>query len=143
MGQKKITDLTLRSSIVDSCNFVVDDGVQTFRVTAPQLFDYLLPLFTTAVTISAAGTTLTSANRIVLLDPTSAPFTQALPDCTLEPVGLILEFKNIALPSNANAVTLDASGTQLIDDALTLVLNSSLSMDAVRLYNTGAKWLIL
>jgi len=43
MGQKKITDLTLISSITDSVNTVVDDGIQTYRGTALQLKNYIFP----------------------------------------------------------------------------------------------------
>jgi len=43
MGQKKITDLTLISSITDSVNTVIDDGIQTYRGTALQLKNYIFP----------------------------------------------------------------------------------------------------
>lgn len=141
MAQKKITDLTLRSSVVDACNFVVDDGVQTYRVTALQLFQYLRPKFSGVRTISADGTPLTEDDILVLLDPTSASFTQDLPACGDVPEGLIIQFKVIA--TNGNTVTLDGDGAELIDNAATLELGSSPSMDGVKLYNTGAKWLIL
>ncbi len=149
MADKKITDLQLRSAMTDACNFPIDDTTQTYRMTGLLLWDYLktkifayiLPFFSTSQTVSAAGTTLTSASRIVLLDPTSAAFTQALPACASLATGFELIFKNIALPSNGNAVTLDAATTELIDDELTLVLNSYPSMDTVKLFNTGTKWL--
>lgn len=41
MADKKITDLTLRSNVSDDVNFPVDDGVQTYRVTGPQLQTYI------------------------------------------------------------------------------------------------------
>ncbi len=141
MGTKKITDLTLRSSVVDSVNIPIDDGIQTYRVTMPQVFDYLWPKFFAVRTVTSPDTVV-STDRILLLDPTSSPFTQPLPACATFPTG-VYTFKNIALPSNGNAVTLDANGSELIDEALTLVLNSSPSMDSVDLLNTGAKWLIV
>lgn len=41
MADKKITDLQLRSSITDDVNFPGDDGIQTYRMTAAQLFAYI------------------------------------------------------------------------------------------------------
>lgn len=41
MGQKKITDLTVISSIADANNIPIDDGLQTYRGTALQLFQYI------------------------------------------------------------------------------------------------------
>src|SRR5690606_28135610 len=41
MAQKKITDLQLRDDVSDSVNFPVDDGIQSYRVTAAQIKTYL------------------------------------------------------------------------------------------------------
>lgn len=41
MAQKKITDLQLISAVVDSANYMVDTGVQTYRSTATQLMTYI------------------------------------------------------------------------------------------------------
>ncbi len=41
MANKKITDLVLRSSVSDTCNFPTDDTIQTYRVTAAQLITYI------------------------------------------------------------------------------------------------------
>ena len=43
MGVKKITDLQLRSAVSDDCNFVVDDGIQSYRITAAQLRTFINP----------------------------------------------------------------------------------------------------
>lgn len=43
MGQKKITDLTLISSVTDALNIPSDDGIQTYRATALQFKNYILP----------------------------------------------------------------------------------------------------
>lgn len=137
MGQKKITELQLRSDVDDTCNFPIDDGIQTYRVTGLQILDYV---FAVTRTITAGGNTLSDDDRTIFLNPTSASFTQALPACASSRVGYWF-FKNIALPSNGNTVTLDANSTELIDDEETLVLNSYPSMDSVILFNTGTKWL--
>lgn len=142
MATKRISELSLRSDFDATCNVPVDDASQSFRVTAVQIFDYILAKFRAAhQTVSAAGTTLTSASQIVLLDPTSVSFTQALPACASLPTGMVMIFKNIA--TNGNTATLDASTTETIDGALTLELNSLPSMDAVKLYNTGTAWLVI
>jgi hypothetical protein len=136
MGQKKITDLTLRSAVVETVQFPIDDGTQTYRVTALQLRKYL----STSRTITASGTIATD-DIIVLVDPTSAGWTQALPACASYPAGCILTIKNIA--TNGNIVTLDGNASEFIDSALTLDLGSDQVMESVQLYNTGTKWLIL
>lgn len=45
MANKKITDLQLRANVNDNVNFVIDDGVQSYRVTPQQIFEYLRPKF--------------------------------------------------------------------------------------------------
>ena len=42
MAQKRITQLQLRSSVSDDCNIPVDDGTQSYRVTALQIKNYIL-----------------------------------------------------------------------------------------------------
>lgn len=41
MADKKITELTLRSNVSDDVNFPVDDGIQSYRVTAAQAKTYM------------------------------------------------------------------------------------------------------
>lgn len=43
MGQKKITDLQLISAITDGLNYIVDDGIQSYRSTGLQLKNFILP----------------------------------------------------------------------------------------------------
>lgn len=134
MANKLITDLQLISALSDTVNVPGDDTIQTYRFTMLQLVKYL----NGTTTISASGETIASTAKIVLLDPTSAAFTQDLPAVATFPTNVVLTLKNIA--TNGNDVTLDANSTELIDNAQTLVLAS---MDAVSLLNTGSKWLIL
>ena len=42
MADKRITQLQLRGSVSDDCNFPVDDGTQSYRVTALQIKNYIL-----------------------------------------------------------------------------------------------------
>lgn len=136
---KTIDELQLRDDVDEDCNFVVDDGIQSYRVTAIQIFNYIRSKMDVVRTFTA-NTTVVATDMLILLDPTSADFTQALPAVATFP-HITVEFKNIALPSNGNKVTLDANSTELIDDEETLVLNSFPTMDSVRLYNTGTKWI--
>ncbi len=141
MASKTIAALTLRGDADATLSFPVDDGIQTYRVTMPQIWTYLSTLIYTARTISAASNALVSTDRIVFLDPTSAGFTQLLPAVAGFPVGFTVILKNIA--TNGNVVTLDADSTELIDNAQTLDLQSDPTMEGVTLYNNGTKWLIL
>lgn len=139
MANKLITDLQLIAAVTDTCNVPTDDSIQTYRATFAQVFNYLrLKFGTIATTITAAGTTLTSANVCVLLDPTGASFTQALPACASIPTGYQITFKNIT--TGANTVTLDPSGSEKIDDSSTIDLAS---MESVTLLNKGTVWYII
>lgn len=42
MADKQITDLQLRDNVTDEVNFPGDDGIQTYRMTALQLLQYIL-----------------------------------------------------------------------------------------------------
>lgn len=42
MAQKKITDLQLRDNVTGTLNFPSDDTIQSYRVTAEQIKDYIL-----------------------------------------------------------------------------------------------------
>jgi len=51
MAQKKITDLTLRSEVTADLNLPGDDGIQSYRVTAQQIKDYILAAGNIALTM--------------------------------------------------------------------------------------------
>ena len=68
MSDKKITELQLRSNVNDDVNFPADDGIQTYRVTAPQLEAYISALnrdpralLNYSLVASVAGSALTIA----------------------------------------------------------------------------------
>lgn len=42
MAQKLITEHPLRDNVTDEVNFISDDGIQSYRVTAPQVKEYVL-----------------------------------------------------------------------------------------------------
>lgn len=55
MADKKITELQLRDNVDGDVNFPSDDGIQSYRVTAPQIKDYILPsLGITGAKVAAA-----------------------------------------------------------------------------------------
>lgn len=98
--QKKITDLQLRSGVTDGLNIPADDGIQSYRITALQLLNYILP----AGAITAAklaysavtGQTLDSAPALadeVLTGDTSAA---ALKKATLAKIAALSRAKNYA-----------------------------------------------
>lgn len=142
MANKTITDLTLIGSLTDSANLPVDNGIQTYRATMPQVAEYVRPYAHKfrSPTITANGTTITASMITIPLDPTSANFTQDLPAVASITTGTVFEFVNIATIASDKKVTIDASGAELIGDNQTLVLYPQQSC---LLYNNGTKWIIL
>lgn len=83
MADKKITDLQLRSDVDDDVNFPVDDTIQSYRVTAPQVKTFILGQFIDpkfllnySIVASVAANALTIAIKNALgLNPSAAsPF---------------------------------------------------------------------
>lgn len=138
MAQKKITDLALISSVAGTLSIPGDNGIATYRFTPAQLWTYLRTLLGALTSISAAGTALTQATSVVLLDPTALSFTQALPALAGISDGTMITLKNIA--TNGNTVTLDANGAETIDGAATLDLGAN---EAVTLVKAAAGWYII
>lgn len=83
MADKKITDLQLRDDVSDSVNFPTDDGIQSYRVTAVQIKNYVL----------AVGNIITSmlANGAVTREKIEA--SQRIP------VGAVFPFAGTTTPS--------------------------------------------
>lgn len=69
MADKKITELQLRSDVDEDVNLPADDGIQSYRVTAPQMKDFVLGQVIDPKTIwnySLIGTVASSALTIAL-----------------------------------------------------------------------------
>jgi len=141
MAQTTIPEFSLISAVEGTGQFLIDDGVQTYRCTALQLYNYLRPKFSSIRTISAGGNALALTDQIVFLDPTSSSFDQALLALADVPNDFKVTFKNIA--TNGNTVTLDPSGSETIDQVTTLVLGSSPVNDSVTLVKSATKWNII
>lgn len=83
--------------------------------------------------------TATIYDQTLACDPTSASFTETLPNIASSPLGLTLTIKNIA--TNGNTVTV--SGDANIDSAGSYVLNSDPVMDSITIRNFGTFWGII
>lgn len=139
MAQKKITDLSLISSVAGTLNIPGDNGSATYRFTAAQLATYINSVLNAVQTIAAAGTALTSASKVVYLDPTSAPFTQDLPALAGWGANDRITLKNIS--TGANAVTLDGNAAETIESDLTLSLAAGESV-TIQKYS-ATRWAII
>lgn len=89
-------------------------------------------------TITAASYTAVSNDYTILANAASNAITVNLP-AAAGANGRIYNVKKI--DSSANAVTLDASGTETIDGALTFVLQNQ--YDSVSVQSDGTNWYII
>ncbi len=102
MADKKITELTLRSNVNEDVNFPVDDGTQTYRVTADQVRDFaLLTNRAPYDVLNLSVVTSVSANAMTIALKTNAG---ADPSSSL-PVNI--GFRNVT-PGTGNFVTRSA-----------------------------------
>lgn len=138
MADKKITDLQLIDEVTDDVNLPGDDTIQTYRVTALQLWEYIRGKMFASRVVSAGGDVIDSGDALLYCDPTSSSFTYDLPDCATLPMDFPLTFKNIA--TNGNTVTLDPHSTQKIDEDSTVVLASDPIQDALTIVNKITGW---
>lgn len=83
--------------------------------------------------------TATSADHAIACDATGGAFTITLPGAASVGAGFVLIVKKV--DSSANAVTVDGSGAETIDGALTYSLSSQWKY--VALMSNGAGWLII
>ena len=82
-----------------------------------------------------ADTTLTTAHDYVLVDTSAGAITITLPPASTR-VGKQYDIKNIGNP--VNDVTVDADGSETIDEALTAVLESQ--FERITIVNDGSNW---
>lgn len=86
MAQKKITDLQLIEAVTDEVNLPADDTIQSYRVTAAQIKEYVL----------AAGNIITE--MLANLAVTKGKLSNAVQE-SLVPAGVILDFAGSSAPS--------------------------------------------
>jgi len=107
-------------------------------------FDQTNGKFVARVTETTAKTTaytvvLTDRNKTILADATSVAFTVTLPTAASAGDGFVITVKKT--DSSANAVTIDANGSETIDGALTQSLAGQ--YDNITLISNGTAWFML
>lgn len=75
MAQKKITDLQLRDNVTGTLNFPSDDTIQSYRVTAEQIKDYVLGAGNVGLSALAAAVAqaLNPAGSVIAFAGSTAP----------------------------------------------------------------------
>jgi microcystin-dependent protein len=95
MAQKKITDLQLRTSVTSDLNLPSDDGIQSYRITAQQLADFILA--NGSVTASKLGTGAVTTTKILDANVTLAKLATEVA-YRLTPAGSILNYSGTTAP---------------------------------------------
>ncbi len=113
MAQKKITDLTLRSDLDITCNFPIDDAIQTYRVTGAQLMTFVkTPKVVSKITTYAAAAT----DEVILCS--SSAFTVTLPSAV---TGRRVTIKKTD-SSLSNVITVARAGSDTIEGVTSFTL---------------------
>lgn len=134
MADKKITDLQLRDDVDADVNFPVDDGIQTYRVTAPQvrLFTSLRPVLN-----KAADYVLAAADFVINVNASGGPRTMTLPDATAN-TGKVYKIKKV--DESSNEVIITGTGGDLIDgEAEQIILAPFTSVEVI---SDGTNWFL-
>lgn len=144
---KAINELPELPAVADATEIPVDSGIQTFRTSALDFWEYveakMLALSTygrTLVVSSSQTATFTAAitTEFYLCDATSGAITANLPTA-VGIAGHILWF--LKSDSSANAVTIDGSGTETIGGWTTFKLSTQ--RDLVGIISDGTNWRVL
>lgn len=88
--------------------------------------------------LTAVGITLNEADKVVLVDASAAPVTISLPTAAS---ARNRQYTVKKVDSSANAVTVDPSGAETIDDAATLVISTQYTSRTFK--SDGTEWWIL
>ncbi len=134
MSDKKITDLQLRSNVNDDVSIPGDDGIQTYRVTAPQIATYALAK-PRKIVYKTANYTAAPGDHIISCDASGGDFTLSLPTA----VGIEGKVYKIKRTDSdyGNVLTIDAATTELIDGELTFLLPPQ---SQITLVSDGVGW---
>ena len=129
----KLTDSENTPAGTDTIGTSLDDELRSLKANVARSARWE----TTATVSSAAALTRTGLHKVIPLDGTTAAFDLTLPDAT---DGSMTGFATVFYKSDtsANAVTLNASGSQTINGALTLALSKQ--YDSVMLVSDAANW---
>lgn len=138
MADKRITELTLRSSFSATCNVPVDDTVQTYRVTGAQILDFVAAHNASASPQSASyAIGDTDDVRSVLVTTGGTDRTVTLPDPSTN-VNRILTIKKV--DSGVGILTVDGNGAN-IDGYGTEIITSQ--YDWMTVQSDGTNWHVL
>jgi hypothetical protein len=154
MGNKRITELQLISDIVAGLNFPSDDGIQSYRATAQQIYDYILAtgnVLRPHLAVGALGRCSVMATQTTTLNPidldtydiipvnaSSGGFTVTLPTA----VGIGGRKVKIMRVDQtlANAVTIATTSAQTINGVTTRKLMTQ--YEEFTLVSDNTNWLI-
>lgn len=152
MGTKKITDLQLRGSISDDLNFPSDDSLQSYRVTALMIKNWILTAGNITRAILAAGavgrkqfvtntTTATVAANIDVVygDTTGGAFSSTLTAGATYGTGHVMEL--VKTSADNTAWTIDGNSSEQIGGAATTALHTQ--GEKIRIMWNGTAWDIL
>lgn len=157
MPQKIIPNLQPRSEVTDGVNFPLDDGIQSYRVSALQIKNYILALgnIATGMIADAAVTraklalgavgrwdsaTLTGTANIdpdkdiTFINTSGGAFTATLPSASSN-AGRVITLKKIGSDYNAGTI----AGT--IDGVTNFVLY--MPYDSITVFSNGTNWNIV
>lgn len=141
MAQKKITDLTLRSSFDETTNFPVDDATQTWRVTGAQMVAYLKTLAFNDVKVMAfadTGYALSKQERTAVVNATGGQTDATLPVASTVPG---FEFTLIKTDASANAARFVVSGGGTINGASSQSADNQYS--TLKVKSTGSEYVVV
>lgn len=143
MGNKLITNLTLRSNVSDDLNFSSEDGSQSYRVTGLQIKDYVQQYMnrsTVPTTSKTSNYTTEADDYFIACDASGTGF------------GLIVTLDNDAAEigqkylikktdSSTKPVAIDTTNSKLIDGFSQIAL--SFVNQSVELLWNGSRWEII
>lgn len=132
MADKTIVELQLASEFTDAMNLPVDNGIQTYRTTGPQLKTYATKIASAAKT---ANYNVLAADQLLTGDSSGGAFTFTLPDVA-ENTGKRLIFKKIS--TDFTPITIDGDGAD-VDGGATTTLNTE--GETLEIVSDGVEWL--
>ena len=146
MAQKKITDLQLISSVTDSLNFASDNGIQSYRNTALQLKNYILPdAGVTRVKLAVGAVaplleqskssaySILSTDDIVLADSSGGAFTLTMPT----------EASTEGRVFTITKTTNDFSVITINDSSASLITTINTLGESIKLYSDGSLYYVI
>ena len=111
-----------------------DNGVSVFRIMdgGGLVYEYTAP--------GAYPYPLTTGDRVLVID-TNAARTIDLPSLASVPDGFFVQIKDLTGLAGTNPITIDGSGTELIDGSQTKVINNNFG--SVSLQKHSTKWMVI